>query len=162
MSANGRETRTFRGRSLAELLPKIRAELGADAVITRQREGLQGGFAGFFQKQFVEVEAHAGGTARHGGTLDVYDDSADALPGDPATVEGMASPAIRALMQTASPFADQLQAAQDDLDFDSEPHTSAPRRAPRARARYGRPRRARRPSGRSPLPSHPPAPGRRD
>src|SRR3954454_19774004 len=126
MSANGRETRTFRGRSLAELLPKIRAELGADAVITRQREGLQGGFAGFFQKQFVEVEAHAGGTARHGGTLDVYDDSADALPGDPATVEGMASPAIRALMQTASPFADQLQAAQDDLDFDSEPHTCAP------------------------------------
>ena len=81
MSANGRETRTFRGRTLAEVLPRIRRELGPDAVITRQREGLHGGFAGFFQKQFVEVEAHGGG----GGTLDVYDDTADALPGDPAT-----------------------------------------------------------------------------
>ena len=54
------EPKTFRGRSLAELLPRIRQELGPDAVITRQREGLQGDFAGFFQKQFVEVEAHAG------------------------------------------------------------------------------------------------------
>ena len=107
------QRRTFRGRSLAELLPRIRDELGPDAVITRQREGLQGGFAGFFQKQFVEVEAHAGGRA-----VDVYDDGGDALPGDLEAAEGMASPAIRALMEQASPFADQLEAAQHDLGGD--------------------------------------------
>jgi flagellar biosynthesis protein FlhF len=112
MSANGRETRVFRGKSLAEILPRIRQELGPDAVITRQREGLQGGIAGFFQKQFVEVEAHGGG----GATLDVYDDTADALPGNPATVEGMASPAIQALMQSAAPFAQQLEAAEENLE----------------------------------------------
>jgi flagellar biosynthesis GTPase FlhF len=111
---SARETRTFRGRSLAEVLPKIRQDLGPDAVITRQREGLHGGFAGFFQKQFVEVEAHGGSPG-----LDVYDDGGDALPGDPATVEGMASPAIRTLMQQAAPFAQQLEAAEDQLDAES-------------------------------------------
>ena len=67
-------TRTFRGTSIEEILPRIRAELGPDAVITRQREGLKGGFAGFFQKKFVEIEAHAGAPA-----IDLTDDS-DALP----------------------------------------------------------------------------------
>src|SRR5215218_1851640 len=40
------ETRTYRGGSLEELLPRIRAELGDDAVVVRQREGLTGGVAG--------------------------------------------------------------------------------------------------------------------
>src|SRR4051794_12406512 len=128
MNTNGRETRTFRGKSLAELLPRIRRELGADAVITRQRQGLQGGLAGFFQKQFVEVEAHAGDATApvqepgRGRLLDVYDDGGDALPApiDTAAAEGMASPAIRALMEQAAPFADQLEVAEQELDFDSE------------------------------------------
>src|SRR3712207_6589389 len=46
-------------RSLEELLPKVRAELGPDAVIVRQREGLTGGVGGFFQKRLVEIEAAA-------------------------------------------------------------------------------------------------------
>ena len=50
-------TRTYRGRSLEELLPRVRAELGPDAVIVRQREGLTGGVGGFFQKRMVEIEA---------------------------------------------------------------------------------------------------------
>ena len=54
-------TRTYRGRSLDELLPRIEAELGPHAVILREREGLMGGMGGFFQKRFVEVEAVAGG-----------------------------------------------------------------------------------------------------
>src|SRR5436309_6653168 len=102
MSGGNGNTRTYRGRSLAELLPQIREELGPDAVITRQREGLQGGIAGFFQKRFVEVEAHGGRR------VDVYDD-------------GLESPAIRALIQQASPFADQLAAASDELETDVEP-----------------------------------------
>ncbi len=55
--------------SLEELLPQIREELGPDAIIMRQREGLMGGIGGFFQKQFVEVEAKPGGPR-----IDVYDE----------------------------------------------------------------------------------------
>jgi flagellar biosynthesis protein FlhF len=112
------QSRTFRGKSLEEILPRIRAELGPDAVITRQREGLSGGFGGFFQKQFVEVEAHAGAPK-----VDFTDDS-DALPDllqktesrvtshespDPAIEEGMSSTAIQRVMEQAAPFAERLQ-----------------------------------------------------
>ena len=51
------ETKTFRGLSLAEVEQKVRAELGDDAVVVRQREGLTGGVGGFFQKRMVEIEA---------------------------------------------------------------------------------------------------------
>jgi flagellar biosynthesis protein FlhF len=52
--------KTFRGESLEELLPQIREELGPEAVILRQRDGLKGGVGGFFQKRCVEVDARAG------------------------------------------------------------------------------------------------------
>lgn len=65
-------TRTYRGRSLEELLPQVRAELGPDAVIVRQREGLTGGVGGFFQKRMVEIEATAGEAVS---SIDVRDDS---------------------------------------------------------------------------------------
>jgi flagellar biosynthesis protein FlhF len=52
--------KTFRGESLEELLPQIREDLGPDAVILRQRDGLKGGVGGFFQKRCVEVDARAG------------------------------------------------------------------------------------------------------
>src|SRR3954462_14905829 len=51
------ETRTYRGATAQEVLPQIRRELGDDAMIIRQREGLVGGIAGFFSKKCVEVEA---------------------------------------------------------------------------------------------------------
>src|SRR2546430_4698848 len=115
------QTCTFRGRSLAELLPGIRNELGPDAVITRQREGLQGGFAGFFQKQFVEVEAHPGGGRR----VDVYD-------------EGLSAPAIRELMAQASPFADELAAASGELaTANSQLAEAEPERQPAPGRRFG-------------------------
>lgn len=63
------ELQTFRGRTLEELLPKIRDALGPDAVVVRQREGLMGGVGGFFQQRFVEVEAKPGGPR-----IDVYDE----------------------------------------------------------------------------------------
>src|ERR687884_412885 len=53
------ETRTYRGATLEEVLPRIREELGPDAVITRQREGVVGGIGGFFGKKCIEVEAQA-------------------------------------------------------------------------------------------------------
>lgn len=60
---------TFRGRTLEELLPQIRDQLGPDAIVVRQRDGLMGGIGGFFQQRFVEVDAKAG-HAR----IDVYDE----------------------------------------------------------------------------------------
>ncbi|MDO8211390.1 hypothetical protein [Conexibacter sp. CPCC 206217] len=63
--------RTYRGRSLEEVLPQIRAELGPDAVIVRQRDGLVGGIGGFFQQQFVEVQARPGGQRMR---IDLYDE----------------------------------------------------------------------------------------
>ena len=60
------ETRTYQGASLEELLPRIREELGAGAVITRRREGVTGGFAGFFGKRGVPA---GGGLAARCGDL---------------------------------------------------------------------------------------------
>src|SRR5437764_13126331 len=57
------ETKTFRGLSLAEVEAKVRAELGDDAVVVRQREGLTGGVGGFFQRRLYEVEALPGNGA---------------------------------------------------------------------------------------------------
>src|SRR5436190_21978949 len=51
------EVKTFRGLSLAEVEKKVRAELGDDAVVVRQREGLTGGVGGFFQRKLYEVDA---------------------------------------------------------------------------------------------------------
>jgi flagellar biosynthesis protein FlhF len=49
--------KTYVGRSLEELAPQIRDELGSDAVILSQREGLKGGVAGFFGTKSIEVLA---------------------------------------------------------------------------------------------------------
>src|ERR671920_614329 len=83
------ETKTYRGRSLEEVLPQVRHELGPDAIVLRRREGLAGGVAGFFQRSYVEVEAR----------------------NDRATAEGLATPGVQALVQQASPFADALATA---------------------------------------------------
>src|SRR5437868_10023575 len=81
-SSNGRErkpdgVRTYRGRDLAELIPQIRTELGPDAIILREREGLIGGVGGFFAKRCVEVEA------RRAARIDVYDDDHEDMFDEP-------------------------------------------------------------------------------
>jgi flagellar biosynthesis protein FlhF len=123
-------TRTYRGNSIEEIIPRIKAELGPDAVITRRREGLSGGVAGFFQKQFVEVEAHAGAAPSR--RFEVIDDS-DAVPDSlrsrvPSSQSPVPSPeaqtrdskleapaapapAIQKILEQAAPFADQLSTA---------------------------------------------------
>lgn len=69
--------RVYTGRSVEELIPRIERELGHDAIVTRQRTGLGGGVAGFFQRPFVEIEAHAGHPR-----VDLYDEptAREALP----------------------------------------------------------------------------------
>ncbi|MBS1892335.1 MAG: hypothetical protein JST59_13645, partial [Actinobacteria bacterium] len=113
------ETKTYRGASIEELLPQIRAELGPEAVIVSRREGLIGGVAGFFQKKCVEVDARPGGPR-----IDVYDDGGDQpetvieppavsepqiVRNDAATREGLETPAVRRLVSEAKPFADLLE-----------------------------------------------------
>ncbi|HXN38304.1 MAG TPA: hypothetical protein VN892_09725 [Solirubrobacteraceae bacterium] len=61
--------RTYRGRSVEDIIPKIQSELGADAIIVRRRDGLAGGMFGFFQHPYVEIEAMSGPEG-----IDVYDD----------------------------------------------------------------------------------------
>lgn len=63
MSEQQQEIRTYRGRTLEELVPKIREELGDDAVIVARRETRSGGFAGFFARREIEVDVAAGGAA---------------------------------------------------------------------------------------------------
>ncbi|HEX4752467.1 MAG TPA: hypothetical protein VH268_06185 [Solirubrobacterales bacterium] len=69
------QVKTYRGASIEELLPRVRADLGPEAVIVRRREGLVGGIAGFFQKRCIEIDARAGGPR-----IDVYDDGEGEMP----------------------------------------------------------------------------------
>jgi flagellar biosynthesis GTPase FlhF len=95
------DVKTFRGRSLEELLPQIRAELGPDAIVLRRREGLGGGVGGFVQRPYVEVDARAPSSGER--PLEIRSDR--------ATAEGLSSPAVQALFEQATPFADALAAA---------------------------------------------------
>jgi flagellar biosynthesis GTPase FlhF len=96
------ETKTFRGRSLEDVLPQVRSELGPEAIVIRRREGLAGGVAGFFQRSYVEVDARPALPSE--APLEVRSDR--------ATAEGLATPGIQTLVQQASPFADALATAQ--------------------------------------------------
>ena len=103
-TSNDPDVKTFRGRSLEEILPQIREELGPDANVLRRREGLTGGVGGFFQRPYVEVDARG----PMGG------EQALEIRSDRATAEGLASPAVQALFEQATPFADALAAAARD------------------------------------------------
>lgn len=108
---------TYRGSDIEQLLPRIRAELGPDAIVIRQREGLDGGFGGFFQKRCVEVVAR-----RATPGVDAYDGHAPApLPPGAADAPEPPAPAIAEIMRVASPFIDQLRAAE----LTAEPQAAA-------------------------------------
>src|SRR3954447_11615782 len=147
---NATEVKTYRGRTLEEVLPKIKAELGADAEIVRQRQGLTGGVGGFFPRACVEIEARppaadpaqpAAGRTR-GRRFDAYDDTPavpdpyepdpepefvpDPLPTTPEA-EGLSAPGIQEILRQAAPFADALESASRDLE--PPPATPDPRPA---------------------------------
>jgi hypothetical protein len=95
------ELKTYRGKTLEELLPRIREELGPDALVVRQRDGLMGGIGGFFQQQFVEVDAKPGHPR-----IDVYDEP-------PAAEPPAAAPSV------ADGFAGLLAAAAAEAEFEA-------------------------------------------
>src|SRR3954454_9836401 len=104
------DVQTFRGRSLEDVLPQVREALGPDAIVLRRREGLKGGVGGFFQRPFVEVEARR-----------PLENERYGMPrNDRATAEGLASSAIQALVDQASPFADALSRAQGDAGVSAQ------------------------------------------
>jgi flagellar biosynthesis GTPase FlhF len=83
--------RTYHGRTVEDLIPKIQDDLGPDAIIVHRREGLTGGVAGFFQRPYVEIDAIPGGPR-----VDVYDE--EPLPPIPAAT----APPTRAPQQSAA------------------------------------------------------------
>ncbi|MFT4034984.1 MAG: hypothetical protein QM679_05360 [Patulibacter sp.] len=131
---DGVPVRTYRGASLAEVAPRIRAELGDDALILRQREGVTGGIAGFFAKRMVEIDvalvqqqspattpaAATGAPAAPGTRIDVSDGPAVG-PGAAPSTTGQAS----------APFPDPLAAGHADaapveLPWSVPPTAAAP------------------------------------
>src|SRR3954447_24666017 len=121
---NATEIKTYRGRSLEEVLPKIKADLGPDAEIVRQRSGLTGGVGGFFQRQMVEVEAKAPEAERPRRRFDAYDEEpareGGRVKGEEVTFvpelpieEGLSAPGIQEIFRRAPPFADRLSPALD-------------------------------------------------
>ncbi|MEA2413231.1 MAG: hypothetical protein QOC77_3792 [Thermoleophilaceae bacterium] len=119
------ETKTFRGRSLEEVLPQIKADLGPDAEIVRQREGLTGGVGGFFQRACIEVEARPGDEPDVAPRFDAYDDAEPAFEPDPLpdlpTAEGLTAPGIQEILRQAVPFADHLEIAAQRAEPEPEP-----------------------------------------
>src|SRR3954447_13671167 len=110
-TSNGPDgVKTFRGKSLEELLPQIRAELGPDAIVLRRREGTAGGVGGFFSRPYVEVDARAPNATER--PLEIRTDR--------ATTEGLSSPAVQALFEQATPFADALAAAARDSRMEDD------------------------------------------
>ena len=150
------EIKTFRGRTLEEVLPQIREELGPDAIVLRRREGLAGGVGGFFQRSFVEVEARR----------PLPDEQPLEARNDRATAEGLATPGIQALVEQAAPFADALDGGRRARDRGAR--AGRPRRSPpastarsRTSSRIPRSRRAPAVAEQAPAPVRRGAAGRR-
>jgi flagellar biosynthesis protein FlhF len=152
---NATDTKTYRGRTLEEVLPKIKAELGPEAEIVRQRSGLTGGVGGFFQRACVEVEARgpAEGPARgqtadrrgQGRRFDAYDDApampepytpepepdfkmpaASFVPDTMPEAEGLSAPGIQEILRQAAPFADALESASQQIERAPATEPAAP------------------------------------
>jgi flagellar biosynthesis GTPase FlhF len=117
-SAHG--VRTYRGRTLEEILPQIREELGPDAIILREREGLVGGVGGFFAQRFIEVEARRG----DGQSIDIYDDAPDSDLGNvPPAAEAVTERQQPLLSEAGEPRTEIPPAPEEPVDFTARRQT---------------------------------------
>jgi flagellar biosynthesis protein FlhF len=109
-------SRTYRGRSLDELVPQIRRELGDDAVIVARRETTSGGLAGFFARREIEIDVvpHAlpNGRAFDDVLADAHADH-DETPGDRQNRYERRPPAAPAHRPVVAPEVDALPSAAD-------------------------------------------------
>jgi len=111
--------RIYRGRTVEELIPKIVAELGEDAIVIRRQRGLAGGFVGFFQRPFIEIEARRGVPG-----IDRYDedDAAPAMPEYGPAEEGDFAAREAALAVPAAEYA----VPADEFIVSAAPQTPVP------------------------------------
>lgn len=171
----GGESRIYRGASVEELIPKIQVDLGNDAIILRRRSGLTGGVGGFFQRQFVEIEACA--SHPH---VDLYDEpyvtstppaglverALEQIPSKPEPAQPMAPAAeIPAAISTEyPPGAVPWPGSPATMQVDPPAHEPAPVQVPTQRRSltaaqqrayaelYGQPQQAEMPQGEPALP----------
>ena len=121
--------RTYRGRKLEDLIPQIRAELGPDAIILRQREGLMGGVGGFFAQKCVEVDAQAGpGERDRIPQIDIYDDD-EPVSGWDEGLDDFVAPTGRAGDPNPGPML-ELPAAAPEQPEPPAPVAAEPAQAP--------------------------------
>jgi flagellar biosynthesis GTPase FlhF len=115
-SANGNGAQTYRGSTLEELLPQIRDELGPDAIITRQREGVVGGIGGFFGKRCVEVEVRKPAALEPPPAVPARSiiDAYDSPPEDEPELDR--GEIMEAILAQTSPFADAESEDEDGAD----------------------------------------------
>src|SRR3954470_1634935 len=127
------EIKTFRGLSLAEVEAKVRAELGDDAVVVRQREGLSGGVGGFFQRRLYEVDAMAGTAAEAAVAVELPVAAAAGMPAD-APVSDVRDDFLTQLKGALTPELAQTAAeqklVQEAAPFTPEPLVPEPAPAP--------------------------------
>ncbi len=110
MTTSDSETRTYRGSSVDELIPRIQRELGDDAIILRRREGLTGGVLGFFQRSFVEIDAVSGHPR-----VDVYDEEPIPVARVERSVGAYVTEQLAALAGTGrTDFAEALASAESE------------------------------------------------
>ncbi|HET6865029.1 MAG TPA: hypothetical protein VFH80_03865 [Solirubrobacteraceae bacterium] len=122
--------RTYRGRKLEDLIPQIRAELGPDAIILRQREGLMGGVGGFFAQKCVEVDAQA---APHTPQIDIYDEDEPVSGWDEGLedfVNGSAAPALPTPAQPEQVLPQPEPIAPQPEPIAAQPEVIAPQPEP--------------------------------
>jgi flagellar biosynthesis protein FlhF len=109
------DLRTFRGETLEDTLRAVREELGPEAIVLREREGVIGGVGGFFGKRCVELDVAAAAPAAP--AIDLYDSGDD---DEPAVEPDL----MRTLVEQASPFAAELADAVER--FVPEPFVPEP------------------------------------
>jgi flagellar biosynthesis GTPase FlhF len=115
--------RTYRGRKLEDLIPQIRAELGPDAIILRQREGLMGGVGGFFAQKCVEVDAQAG---PHTPQIDIYDEDEPVSGWDEGLEDFLGQSATPALPAPAPAHPEPIAAQPEPIAPQPEPIAPQP------------------------------------
>jgi flagellar biosynthesis GTPase FlhF len=99
--------KTYRGASLEEVLPKIKAELGPDAIVLCEREGVVGGIGGFFARRCVEVEAAPG-----------------AVLAEPVAIPAGIVPVVPARVATGAYVGSWLDLAPTDSEAETEESVS--------------------------------------
>ena len=117
------QMKQFSGATVDEVLLKVRAELGEDAVILQTKRVVNGGIGGFFGRQGVEVTAAEGLPPEEAETANREAAASVALPREPEAPEE--PPA-----ETPNPFRRHLEgrlaAAEEAEAMDVPPPAAAP------------------------------------